>query len=100
MTHLARLKQDHDRERREETGRGRASARRTTLGPIGRLMTCTRCGALWDVLEAAQGARTPQEHEWVDPATFECADCRCAQIIDGPGDLSNPDPQSEKEITR
>lgn len=40
-----------------------------------RTLTCTHCREPVTVLEAAHGARTPTEHEWVDPNGYVCGDC-------------------------
>lgn len=40
-----------------------------------RLLTCTRCGALTGVFEAAWGARTEEDHRFLDPAVFVCGGC-------------------------
>lgn len=42
---------------------------------VGRLLVCTKCGAAVDVLEAAVGASTDDEHRWIDPAAFVCGGC-------------------------
>jgi hypothetical protein len=42
---------------------------------VGRLMTCKSCGALVDVLEAAQGAQSEAEHRHLNPESYVCGDC-------------------------
>lgn len=53
------------------------SERRTALPAeaFERNLTCTRCRGLVAVFEAATGARTPLEHQHVDPAEFVCGAC-------------------------
>lgn len=46
-----------------------------TLNEHERLLVCIDCGTPEIVFEAAEGARTPQEHQWLDPTTFKCWDC-------------------------
>lgn len=43
------------------------------------VIACTGCGTLVAVFQAAHGARTDAEHEWVDAATFRCAACMGAE---------------------
>lgn len=40
-----------------------------------RNLVCRGCDEIVSVFEAAHGARTDAEHEFVDAATFACADC-------------------------
>lgn len=40
-----------------------------------RTLRCTRCNVDVGVLEAAHGARTPEEHRFLDPDTYVCAGC-------------------------
>lgn len=49
-----------------------------------RLLICTACGAPELVFEAAMGATTGAEHQWIDATTFKCWDCIDA-IDCGPG---------------
>lgn len=41
----------------------------------GRVLTCTRCKTTVEVFEACQGATTPEEHDWIDPAEYVCGRC-------------------------
>lgn len=41
----------------------------------GRVLECTTCGAHVRVYEATQGARSDQEHRWIDPDAYRCGDC-------------------------
>lgn len=86
MTYMQQLGEREARDRREQAGHGRASARRDSVGPVGRLLACTRCHQTWDVLEAAQFARTPEEHEYI--TVFVCPDCLTPVV-----------PPTEKETT-
>lgn len=51
--------------------------RRTALpaGSYLRDLTCTGCGDLVSVFEAATGARTRAEHEHIDPDVYRCNRC-------------------------
>lgn len=40
-----------------------------------RPLRCTHCDELVLVFEAAQGAKTEDEHRFLDPATFVCEAC-------------------------
>ena len=40
-----------------------------------RVLACTRCGDLVVVFEAATGAKTEEEHRFLDPAEFTCLEC-------------------------
>lgn len=42
---------------------------------IGRVLVCTRCNRSVDVLEAASGARTDEEHRHLDADTYTCGEC-------------------------
>lgn len=47
------------------------------IGPpvIGRVLVCTRCRRSVEVLEAAQGARTDEEHRHLDAESYVCGEC-------------------------
>ena len=49
--------------------------------PRGRMLVCTRCGDDRDVMEAAQGARTDEEHQYLDPATYVCGQCQSGGVV-------------------
>lgn len=51
-----------------------------TLRPVGRVLSCSRCGMSIDVLEATQGARTLAEHRWLDPGTYVGFVCGCLRV--------------------
>lgn len=53
------------------------------IGPVvGRTLQCTRCHRTLDVLEAADGATTADEHRWIDPSDYLCGDCCLAGSIE------------------
>ena len=71
MTRLAELAQAH------------ARAQRVRVTDLPReaftdLMTCTRCGALCEVFQATLGARTPEDHKWIEPGEFVCCSFEAA----------------------
>ena len=41
----------------------------------GRVLVCTRCKTSGEVYEACEGATTPEEHDWIDPAEYVCGRC-------------------------
>lgn len=45
------------------------------LDGAGRILVCTSCRAIVRVLEATVGARTSEEHQHLDPATYVCGAC-------------------------
>lgn len=49
--------------------------------PRGRMLVCTRCKEPMDVLEAAQGARTDDEHRHLDPETYVCGRCLTGTVL-------------------
>lgn len=49
--------------------------KRWSIPRRGRWLVCTVCGESIDVLEAAQGARSDEEHRFLDPAKFRCGQC-------------------------
>lgn len=57
----------------------------------GRLLTCIGCRALVQVFEAAHGARSDDEHRYLDPDSYVCGDC-CATVAvparPGPSDTA------------
>lgn len=42
---------------------------------IGRVLVCQKCRRSVDVLEAAQGARTDEEHRHLDAESYVCGEC-------------------------
>lgn len=48
---------------------------------IGRVLVCTSCRADVQVLEAAAGARSDDEHSWLDPEAFVCGGCLAADEL-------------------
>lgn len=69
MTYLHKLVEEQARERRG----GRRTAKR--LEEFERRLRCVECGTEEIVFEAAQGARTEAEHQWILPAEFLCSEC-------------------------
>lgn len=43
--------------------------------PGGRVLTCTVCRWNVQVFEAAQGATSDLEHQWIVPADYVCGKC-------------------------
>lgn len=47
----------------------------TSIAHLSRQLTCNTCHLIVQVYEFAWGARTPSEHRYLNPSTYECGDC-------------------------
>lgn len=65
------MRQIIEREQRSTRPRRTALPASAFLRPL----ACARCAETVDVFEANLGARTDDEHRFLDPATYICGQC-------------------------
>lgn len=66
---------------------------------VGRVMVCRRCWRSVDVIEAALGANTEEEHRWLDESAYVCGLCLDPEPL-ALGEQAEPSTQAGEALGR